>query len=120
MSKRSTVSVVRPAKFNSREMAQHAGEAAALLRAMASEHRLMVLCSLVQGELPVSELLEKVPLTQSALSQHLAVLRHEGLVATRRQGQAIYYQLTPGPALGIIQVLYENFCPAGAGRGGRG
>ena len=91
-------------------MSEHAQAAAALLRAMASEHRLMVLCSLVQGEKSVSQLLEKVPLAQSALSQHLAVLRHEGLVSTRREGQAVYYNLQPGPALELIRVLYENFC----------
>lgn len=106
-----TARLVKPARFDSKDMEQHAGEASALLHAMASEHRLMVLCSLVQGELTVGALLERVPLAQSALSQHLAVLRHEGLVKTRRQGQAIHYSLVPGPALGIIRVLYENFCP---------
>ncbi|MGE5624043.1 MAG: ArsR/SmtB family transcription factor [Bacillota bacterium] len=112
MSKRQTARVLKPAKFNSRDMEKHAGEASALLRAMASEHRLMVLCSLVQGEKSVSQLLEKVPLAQSALSQHLAVLRHEGLVGTRREGQTVYYSVKPGPSLEIIRVLYDNFCCA--------
>jgi DNA-binding transcriptional ArsR family regulator len=66
----------------------------------------------------VGALLERMPLAQSALSQHLAVLRHEGLVKTRREGQAVYYSLVPGPALGIIKVLYDSFCPTGA-RGAR-
>ena len=112
MSRQATARALKSAKFNSRDMAKHASTATALLRAMASEHRLMVLCSLVQGEKSVGELLEKVPLAQSALSQHLAVLRHEGLVATRRVGQSVRYALKPGPALEIIRVLYDNFCCA--------
>jgi DNA-binding transcriptional ArsR family regulator len=92
------------------QMASHATDAATLLRAMASEHRLMVLCSLVQGEMSVTQLLEKVPLAQSALSQHLAVLRRERLVSTRREGQTVFYGLNPGPALDVIHALYENYC----------
>jgi len=99
------------ANFSSGEMEQHAAAAANLLRAMASEHRLMVLCSLVEGEHSVSQLLERVPLTQSALSQHLAVLRHERLVSTRRAGQTVYYALQRGPAVDVIRALYSNFCP---------
>ena len=105
--------------FSPGQMAAHALEAGNLLRAMASEHRLMVLCSLVPGERSVSELLELVPLAQSALSQHLAVLRRERLVEARRAGQAMYYSLRPGPALDIIQVLYRNFCPVPATRAAR-
>ncbi|HSN17331.1 MAG TPA: metalloregulator ArsR/SmtB family transcription factor [Gammaproteobacteria bacterium] len=118
MSRRAAAGVLMPAKFSPQEMGRHAQEATALLHAMASEHRLMVLCSLVPGERTVSQLLEKVPLTQSALSQHLAVLRHEGLVSTRREGQAVHYALEPGPALEIIRVLYENFCCEPRSRGG--
>lgn len=92
------------------QMASHATEAANLMRAMASEHRLMVLCSLVQGEMSVTQLLEKVPLAQSALSQHLAVLRRERLVSTRRDGQTVFYGLNPGPALDVIRTLYQNYC----------
>jgi len=105
-----------PAGFSPREMERHAVDAATLLRAMASEHRLMVLCSLVKGEMSVSQLMERVPLAQSALSQHLAVLRRERLVATRREGQTVYYALKPGPALQIIRVLYDNFCCTPKGR----
>ena len=102
------------------QMQAHAGEASNLLRAMASEHRLMVLCSLVQGEMPVSDLLVRVPLAQSALSQHLAVLRRERLVSTRREGQTVYYKLRPGPALDIIRVLYQSFCCTQTGQGRSG
>lgn len=97
--------------FRAAAMGRHAAEAAGLLRAMASEHRLMVLCSLVEGERSVGELMGKVPLAQSALSQHLAVLRRERLVATRREGQTVYYTIKAGPALDVLRVLYSNFCP---------
>ena len=98
------------------DMEDHALEASNLLRAMASEHRLMVLCSLVGGELSVGELQERVPLTQSALSQHLAVLRHEHLVSTRRAGQTVYYSVEPGPALDVIRALHANYCGTQARR----
>ena len=108
--------VKRAFKANSRvsaeQMSEHAVDAATLLRAMASEHRLMVLCTLVQDEMSVSQLMDVIPLAQSALSQHLAVLRRERLVATRREGQTVYYSLNPGPALSVIRVLYNNFCCA--------
>lgn len=97
-------------QVSAEQMDEHAMDAATLLRAMASEHRLMVLCTLVQGEMSVSQLMDVIPLTQSALSQHLAVLRRERLVSTRRDGQTVYYSLKPGPALSVIQVLYENYC----------
>lgn len=97
--------------FRVSEMEQHAAAAAGLLRAMASEHRLMVLCSLAEGERSVGQLQERVPLAQSALSQHLAVLRRERLVGTRRAGQTVYYSLQPGPAVEVIRALYSNFCP---------
>ncbi len=71
------------------EMARNAGEAARFLRALANESRLMVLCTLAEGECSVSGLLERVPLSQSALSQHLGVLRREGLVDTRREADPL-------------------------------
>lgn len=92
------------------DMEAHAGEASNLLKAMASPHRLMVLCNLMDRELSVGELLEEIPLSASALSQHLAVLRREGLVSTRREAQTIYYSIARGPAREIISVLHEGFC----------
>jgi len=91
-------------------MATHADAAARLLRALANPHRLMVLCVLSEGELAVGELNERVPLSQSALSQHLAVLREDGLVATRREAQAVFYRLNPGPAPAIIRTLHDLYC----------
>lgn len=98
------------AVFDLTEMEQHAGEASALLKAMASPHRLMVLCNLMDREQSVGELLEEIPLSASALSQHLAVLRREGLVSTRREAQTIYYSLAQGPAKDVISVLHEGYC----------
>ncbi|MFP7722248.1 ArsR/SmtB family transcription factor [Lysobacter sp. A3-1-A15] len=93
-------------------MQRHAGEAAALLRSLANEQRLMVLCRLVGGELPVGQLLEGTALSQSALSQHLAVLREAGLVSTRRQGQQVFYSLADGPALRVMETLHDIYCGA--------
>lgn len=91
-------------------MRAHAGEAARLLRALANDKRLMLLCLLVDGEHSVGELNAKVELSQSALSQHLAVLREDGLVTTRREAQTIYYALASGPAQRIIETLHGIYC----------
>ena len=91
-------------------LAQHAEAASRLLRALSNPHRLMVLCVLSEGELAVGELNQRVSLSQSALSQHLAVLREDGLVTTRREGQAIHYRLAPGPAIEVIRTLHDQFC----------
>ena len=98
----------------------HAVEAAAFLKALASDQRLLVLCALLERPLSVGEINERVSLSQSALSQHLAVLRVAGLVTTRRKAQAIYYSVAEGPALRIMEVLYDAFCaprpPSAPGR----
>lgn len=93
-----------------------AGEAAALLKALSNESRLLILCTLAGNEMSVSELNEQIPLSQSALSQQLAVLRREGLVETRREAQTIYYSLAPTDALRVISVLRELYCPGGPRR----
>ena len=92
------------------EMKVHAQDAAQLLKALANESRLMILCSLVQSELNVSELNDRVDLSQSALSQHLAWLRRENLVQTRRDAQTIYYSLQGTKAKEVIQVLQGIYC----------
>jgi len=91
-------------------MREHADDAARLLKALSNSSRLMVLCSLAKGELTVGQINERVPLSQSALSQHLAVLRRDGLVHTRRSAQAIYYSLAHGPASRVIETLHDIFC----------
>src|SRR5271166_5416883 len=95
---------------------EHATEAAAFLKALANDQRLLILCCLLDGSLSVGEINERVPLSQSALSQHLAVLRDAGLVTTTRQSQTIYYALAKGPALQIMEVLYTAFCGPGASK----
>lgn len=95
-------------------MRAHAADAAQLLRALANDKRLMLLCLLVEGERSVGELNAKVELSQSALSQHLAVLRTDGLVTTRREAQTIYYALADGPAQHIIETLHAIYCGADA------
>jgi ArsR family transcriptional regulator, virulence genes transcriptional regulator len=99
-------------------MRKHSEEAARLMRSLANDQRLLILCALAQGELSVSELNERVPLSQSALSQHLAVLRNEQLVSTRRESQTIYYALLNGPAVRILELLHQEFC-GGAGKRAR-
>jgi DNA-binding transcriptional ArsR family regulator len=93
-------------------MREHAAEAAGLMKALGNESRLMILCILAEGEHSVGELNEAVPLSQSALSQQLARLREQGLVATRRVSQTIYYALRPGPADKVIRLLHHLYCPA--------
>jgi ArsR family transcriptional regulator, virulence genes transcriptional regulator len=100
-------------------MSEHADAAAALLKSIANSHRLLVLCVLGDGELSVGALNERIPLSQSALSQHLAVLREEGLVETRRESQTIYYRIAAGPALDVLHVLHAHFCGTAPKRSGR-
>ena len=88
-----------------------AGQAASLLRALSNEKRLMVLCQLGDRELSVGQLLPAVGISQSALSQHLARLREDGLVETRRDGTTIFYQIADPSVLKVIAVLAEIFCP---------
>ena len=88
-----------------------AGRAAALLRLLSNEKRLMVLCQLADGEMSVGEIQSRVSLSQSALSQHLALLRDDGVVATRRESQTIFYRLADPAAMRVIETLAELFCP---------
>lgn len=88
-----------------------AGRAATLLRLLGNEKRLMILCQLAAGELSVSEIQSRAGLSQSALSQHLALLREQGVVATRRKSQYVYYRIVDHAALRVIATLAELFCP---------
>jgi ArsR family transcriptional regulator len=91
-----------------------AARAAALLRLLGNERRLMVLCQLTGTELSVGQLQDRVGLSQSALSQHLALLREDGIVATRREAQTIYYRIADPAAVRVIATLAELFCPPDA------
>jgi DNA-binding transcriptional ArsR family regulator len=88
----------------------NAAQAAKLLKNMSHPSRLMVLCHLMKGECPVSVLNQGVPLSQSALSQHLAGLRRAGLVDTRRKSQMIYYSLKSRAVSEILETLYQIYC----------
>ncbi len=91
-------------------MRKHAGRAADMLRALSHEARLLVLCELIGGERSAGELVERSGLSQSALSQHLAKLRDEGLVATRRESQTIYYRIADPNAARILGTLHDIYC----------
>ncbi|MBS0514734.1 MAG: helix-turn-helix transcriptional regulator [Proteobacteria bacterium] len=92
-------------------MATHADSASRLLKSLANAQRLRILCLLVTGESSVGALHVQLDLSQSALSQHLARLREDGLVITRREAQTIHYRLASGPAERVIQTLHGIYCP---------
>jgi|DewCreStandDraft_4_1066084.scaffolds.fasta_scaffold00150_105 DNA-binding transcriptional ArsR family regulator len=87
-----------------------AKSASALLKALGNEHRLMILCRLVDQERSVGELVRAVGLSQSALSQHLARLRRDGIVRTRREAQTIWYTIASPEAREVLATLYELYC----------
>ncbi|MEN3030624.1 ArsR/SmtB family transcription factor [Chromobacterium amazonense] len=93
------------------DMRAAAGQACGLLRALANEDRLLLLCQLSQGEKSVGELEETVGIRQPSLSQQLGVLRNEGLVATRRDGKRIFYSVADANALAVLATLYQLYCP---------
>ena len=92
------------------ELQTQASKAVGLLKALANENRLLILCHLQGGELSVGEINERVGLSQSALSQHLAILRHDGLVATRKSAQTVYYSLNSEEVRAVIAVLHGLYC----------
>ena len=85
-------------------------QAANFLKSLAHRDRLKVLCGLLDGELPVSEIEARVGASQSAVSQHLAKLRDEGIVTCRRDGRKVLYSVSDPTALGVIELLYQRFC----------
>ncbi|WP_245870210.1 ArsR/SmtB family transcription factor [Teichococcus rhizosphaerae] len=91
-------------------MRSRAGEAERFLRSLGNEHRLLILCSLTQGEKSVGELETLLEMRQPHLSQHLTRLREDGLVRTRRASRTIYYRLGSEPAERVIGLLYDLFC----------
>jgi ArsR family transcriptional regulator, virulence genes transcriptional regulator len=95
--------------MKTKQLADHSAAAAALLSAMANPKRLLILCNLVKGEMPVGVLAGRVGLSQSALSQHLSKLRAQKLVKTRRDAQTIYYSSTASSVLKILDTLEEIY-----------
>lgn len=96
------------------DMAARAAEAASFLKALSHEGRLMILCHLSAGEKSVTELEDLLRARQAAVSQHLARLRSEGLVAARRDGKVIYYAIKDPKVGAMIALVYEMFCGAQA------
>ncbi len=95
-------------------MMENAREATSFLKAIANEHRLMILCLLAEGERSVGELEELLELRQPTLSQQLARLRSDDLVNTRRDGKSIHYSLSSPETQKVVQLLYELFCAENA------
>jgi DNA-binding transcriptional ArsR family regulator len=92
-------------------MAEKAAEAARFLRGLGHDGRLLVLCALMEeGEAPAGRLVAISGLSQSALSQHLAILREQGLVGTRREGTSISYRITDTKVAAILETLHQLFC----------
>ena len=81
-----------------------------LMKSLSHKHRLLTLCQLVDGEKAVGELAQALDLSQPAMSQQLALLRREGLVSTRREGQTVYYGLPDGEVRKLLKFLYKTYC----------
>lgn len=92
------------------DMSARASEATALLKTLANHNRLMIVCTLVEGERSVSELEELLGIHQPTLSQQLSVLRETGIVATRRDAKHVFYRLTEDKAAQLVMALYDIFC----------
>lgn len=99
---------------NVAELRENATEAAGLLRLLANENRLRLLCVLAGGERTVNDLADTVGLGQSAVSQHLARLRADGLVAFRREGTTLHYRIADADALMVLGTLRDIYCSAGS------
>lgn len=98
--------------MNLAALERRAAEATQLCKLLANEKRLLILCQLVASrEMAVGELAEAVGLSQSALSQHLAKMRAEGLVATRREAQTVFYQVADPNARRVLALLKDIYCP---------
>jgi ArsR family transcriptional regulator, virulence genes transcriptional regulator len=101
-------------KINVKTMQVAAGHASELLKALANRHRLMIICQLIDAEHSVGELAAFLGVRDSTVSQHLALLRRDRLVTTRRDGQTIWYAISSGPAREVVETLYRIYCAPNA------
>lgn len=101
-------------KIEAKSMQAAADQASELLKALANRHRLMIICQLIAGERSVGELAAFLEIRDSTVSQHLALLRKDGLVAARRDGQTIWYSISSGPARELVRTLYRIYCAPAA------
>jgi DNA-binding transcriptional ArsR family regulator len=97
-------------KIESNRMQLAADEASEILRALANRHRLLILCQLIERERSVGELADFLEIRDSTVSQHLALLRREGIVAARRDGQTIWYSISSATARALVEALYRAYC----------
>ncbi|WP_417615916.1 ArsR/SmtB family transcription factor [Oceanisphaera sp.] len=100
-------------EFNMEAMEASAAQAVKLLKALANERRLFILCHLLDKELSVGEMNQHLGLSQSALSQHLALLRNDDLVQTRKEAQTVYYSLKSDEVREMITLLHKLYCREG-------
>ncbi len=100
-------------KVKAEHMKSAADDASELLKALANPHRLMIICQLIERERSVGELAELLDLRDSTVSQHLALLRRDGLVETRRDAQTIWYSIVSAPARELLTTLYRIYCRPG-------
>lgn len=96
--------------ISSAAIAPAADEASELLKALANRHRLLILCRLTEGERSVGDLAAFLGLRDTTVSQHLALLRRDGLVRARRDGQTIRYAIASGPARRVLEALFDIYC----------
>ena len=96
--------------MNLQDMVNNSAKAVKLLKAVSNERRLLILCHLLSGELSVGEMNEKLGLSQSALSQHLALLRRNKLVKTRKEAQTVFYRIHSEEAIALIGLLHKLYC----------
>lgn len=102
--------MARKKKLDLTRMRQNSEQASQLLKTVGNPHRLMILCTLVDEEMSVGELNDRIELSQSPLSQHLSVLRRSGLVQTRRDAQTIFYSLKGDVVQKLMNCLYDIYC----------
>lgn len=95
------------------QLQQHAAEAIAVLKAMASHNRLLLLCELVSGERSVGELAQALGVAQATVSQHLSLLRRDGVVSGRREAQTIHYRIADSRVQALMTTLFDQFCVDG-------
>ncbi|EJI84960.1 nodulation protein NolR [Alishewanella aestuarii B11] len=96
--------------MNLDDMLKNSAQAVKLLKAVSNERRLIILCHLLEGEMSVGEINEKLDLSQSALSQHLALLRKHKLVKTRKEAQTVFYRLNSAEAEALIALMHKLYC----------
>ena len=97
-------------KINPDTMTAAAESASELLKSLANRHRLLIVCQLIDGERSVGDLAAFLGLRDSTVSQHLALLRKDGLVSARRDAQTIYYSIASDPARELLKTLYQVYC----------